>query len=459
MNLLTFKKANVSRYIAFAQILMLTAYLTLNILNVGAGGTAKPLLSGFLVLSGVNLFLAFSQGYSALRMHFFVFLLFVTWLSLRVLVDLQDVEYLKEVTVGTTSGILLFFLVGSFARQGLNDIILAERVVWLRSLLILFLLASFRVFLDFSGALLDRDDIFFMEGVEGDYQRPGNFMIISFVMYSFVFLVFSAHPDTKKIFSFFLWFFVYTLIMSLVLISSQMIGSNTATACVLVVYLITAVSSFLFFNKILRNKYVAGRLILPWSKLVFKKIFKYSVAVLFFGMAAAFVSLKASGFDLQKTRIFGFGTGENTSVSSRWEILQVAGLDQIGYSPVFGNVDVARLTTGDAGRTLHSFIPNVMAELGLVGFFMVLVLCSMVVINLLNLMKCSGKNEFGFIQASIGFWLFLVFIFFFLYSNLAVGKEWSVIWFFIGFSVSFLAGDGVSTKRNLMLGRAFKRNE
>lgn len=442
MNSLTFKKASVSRFIALAQVLLLVAYLTLNILNVGGGGAALPLLAGFLVFSGVNLLLAFSQVHSAVRMHFFVFLLFVAWLALRVLVDLQDIEYLKQITVATTSGILLFFLVGTFVRDALDKIILAERCVWLRGGLSLFLLASFLVFLDFNHKLLDGGGVFYMDGVEGDYQRPGNFMIFSFVMCSFVYLVFSAHPDTGKKTSLFLWFVVYTLIMLLNLISSQAMGANTATACVLAVYLITAVFSFLFFNEILRKEYVAGRLIFPWSKLVFKKIFKYSVVVMFFGMTAAFVFLQVTGFDLQKTRVFGFGTGENTSVNSRLEILQETGFDQVGYSPVFGNVDVARLTTGDAGRTLHSFIPNVFAELGFVGLFIVLVLCSLVMINLLNLMRCSERNEFGFVQASIAFWLFLVFMLFLLYSNLAVGKEWSVIWFFIGFSVSILAGDG-----------------
>lgn len=438
---LTFKKASVSRFIALAQVLLLVTYLTLNILNVGGGGAALPLLAGFLVFSGVNLLLAFSRGHSAVRMHFLVFLLFVAWLALRVLVDLQDVEYLKKITVATTSGVLLFFLVGTFARHALDKIILAERGVWLRGLLSLFLLASILVFLGFNNTLLDGGGVFYMEGVEGDYQRPGNFMIFSFVMCSFVYLVFSAHPYTRKYTSLFFWYVIYTLIMVLNLISSQAMGSNTATACVLAIYLMTAVFSLLVFNKIIRRKYVVGHLVFPYSKLIFKKIFKYSVMVFFFAMTAAFVSLQITGFDLQRTRIFGFGAGESTSVSSRLEILRETGVDQMGYSPVFGNLDVARLTTGDAGRTLHSFIPNVIAELGLVGLFIVVVLFVLIIINLLDVMRCSKRNEFGFIQALIGFWLLLVFIFFFLYSNLAVGKEWSVLWFFIGFAVSVFAGD------------------
>lgn len=77
-------------------------------------------------------------------------------------------NHLKQLTVATTGGILLFFLIGSFARQTLDKLNQAvSSRLYSKLLILLFALVSLAVFISFKGRLLDGPDIFYIEGVEG----------------------------------------------------------------------------------------------------------------------------------------------------------------------------------------------------------------------------------------------------------------------------------------------------
>jgi hypothetical protein len=134
----------------------------------------------------------------------------------------------------------------------------------------------------------------------------------------------------------------------------------------------------------------------------------------------------------------GYGSGENTSLSSRFDILFDVGIDQIAYAPVFGNINVAYLTSGNAGRTLHNFLPNIMAELGLIGLLIVLLLLFYTFRLLLQQIRIKTGSMEGFKQVIISIWLYFTLIFLFVYANFTVGKSWPVMWFVVGFvSISF----------------------
>lgn len=437
MHTSTVQPRKMTLFISFLQLILLFGYLGLNIQNVGEMGIALPLLVGFIGISGLLIFNQVLSFTLAVRVHFFVFLLLIGWVTLRVVIDLGDMEHLKQLTIATTGGMLLFFLLGSFARQALdklNQSILSR--FYSKLLLLFFVLVSLAIFISFKSRLLDRADIFYIEGVEGSYQRPGNFLIILFLMASFAFLVLAAHPLTKNFFRFIIWLGIYTLGLALALISSQMIGSNAATANLLAIYMMTNVISLLALSKGIRRRFNQGKLSLPLSRSTLKKLFFYSGITLFAALFSTIVSIQITGFDLSKTRAFGFGSGGNTSVTSRFDILLETGLSQLGYAPFFGNINVAELTTGVAGRTLHNFIPNIMAELGLVGLTLVLVLLLLSFATLIKKIRQASPNSDGFRIAAIHLWIVFIFIWLFLYANLAVGKSWPVIWFYIGFTTS-----------------------
>lgn len=431
------KKPNGLLVVSLIQLLLLFFYFTLNITNVGEMGTALPLLGGFVALAGGVFFLQLVKSQISLRLHFVVFLLFVLWVALRVIVDLGDMEHLKQLTVATTGGILLFFLLGTFARKALDTLTNANlKLTSSKTLLLTFLLVSTLIFLSFKGRLLDRDDIFYISGVEGGYQRPGNFLIMLFVMASFTFISITSHPRTRKRINLFVWLGIYSIGMVLAVISSQMIGSNAATANLLAIYLMTCVLALLSFNKNIRQAFYNKNLRLPLSKQTFKKLIKYAITALVAVIFLAVIAIQVTGFDLSKTRAFGFGTGSNSSVTSRFDILLETGAAQMSYAPFLGNVNVAELTTGNAGRTLHNFIPNLLAELGLVGLLIALTLLFLVGWHLVKSIKTASKEGKDLNQAIINLWLLFVLLFLFLYANISVGKSWSVMWFFVGFAVS-----------------------
>ena len=431
------KPKKMALFVSFLQLILLFGYLGLNIQNVGEMGIALPLLAGFVGISGLLVFNQVIRLTLVLRLHLFVFLLLISWVSLRVIIDLGDMSHLKQLTVATTGGMLLFFLVGSFARQALDKLSqAASSRLYLKLVILLFALVSLAIFISFKGRLLDRPDIFYIEGVEGGYQRPGNFLIMLFIMASFAYLVLAAHPLTKGFIRFTAWLGIYTFGLVLALISSQMIGSNAATANLLAIYMMTSVISLLALSRGIRNRFNQGRLSLPLSKATLKKLLTYSGVTLFAALFLAIIAIQITGFDLSKTRAFGFGSGSNNSVTSRFDILLETGPAQLAYAPFLGNVNVAELTTGNAGRTLHNFIPNVMAELGLVGLALVLTLLLLSFTTLIKNIKQAPTNPSGFGMAVINFWLLFVFIWLFLYANISVGKSWSVIWFFVGFAVS-----------------------
>lgn len=449
MNPSTTQPKKMALFVSFIQLALLFGYLSLNIQNVGEMGTALPLLAGFVAIAGLLIFNQLIRFTLAVRLHLFVFLLLIGWVALRVIVDLGDMEHLKQLTVATTGGMLLFFLLGSFARQALNKLNQASLSRFYPKLLLLFFVfVSLAIFISFKSRLLDRTDIFYIEGVQGGYQRPGNFLIMLFIMASFAYLVLAAHPLTKGFIRFTAWLGIYTFGLVLALISSQMIGSNAATANLLAIYMMTSVISLLALSKRIRRRFDQGSLSLPLSKFALKKLFVYSGVTLFVALFLAIVAIQITGFDLSKTRAFGFGSGSNTSVNSRFDILLETGAAQMGYAPFLGNVNVAELTTGNAGRTLHNFMPNVMAELGLVGLILVFTLLLLSFASLIKNIKQATTTPNGFGTAVINFWLVFMLIWLFLYANISVGKSWSVIWFFVGFAVQVFVFD--KSRRHLI---------
>lgn len=438
MNLVKLKKSSIDRLLGLVQILLLFYYLALNVINVGEMGVALPLLIGFIGLGFCRLFLQSTYQSLAVSFHFFILLMFLIWLAIRVIIDLNDIEYLKQVTLGTTGGILLFFMIGSLARYSLNTIAITEKSLWAaKIILFIFLLFSFNVFVEFSSKIV-RIDILLIDDLEGGYQRPGNFFIIFFAMVSFVFLKLISQNFTKNLFSLIFWLTIYSAGVFLALISSQMIGSNAATANILVIYLITVVISIIGFNKKIRSYFLNSGVSLNFLNKIAKKNIHYSMMTIIVIFFISILALKVSDFDVNTMRAFGFGAGGNDSLISRFIIFKETAIDQMGYSPIFGNMNVAYLTTGNTGRYLHNFIPNIIAEMGLIGLIIILILILLVFKVVIKNMRMTSLDVQGFQEFIVNFWVFFILLFLFIYANIAVSKSWLVIWFFIGFSAPAL---------------------
>lgn len=440
MKRLAFSKPNWLHILSLLQILLLSLYLVLAIINIGENeGGGILLLAAFLLLSFVSLLIQAIKKSLVIRFHLFFVLLFVLWLALRVTVDLYDTQYLKQVTIATNGGILLFFFIGTFCNHALTMISKTKNsIISLKIILSAFFVMSFWVLASLQSRMLERDDIFFIKDVNDQYQRPGNFLIILFIIVSFSYLTISNRQFIKKKLSWLFWLIIYSISLIISLINSQMFGSNTATANLAAIYLITTVLSLLSFNESIFIFFSNGKIKSFLSRKALISIFKYSFLVVILAFIIAFTILRVTEFDLSKTRIFGFGSGENSSLSSRASIFKEEALDQLSYSPILGNANVAKITTGNSGEFLHNFIPNIIAELGLVGLLIITLILFSVFSILLKKIKNSSRDEKGFNKFIINMWLFFILLFLFFYANIAVEKSWAVIWFYIGFSVNVI---------------------
>lgn len=421
--------------LACLQLIAILVYLNANTVNVGELGTALPLLAGYIGLSCLLIVMIWLQKSLYIRYHLLLFLLFIVWIALRVVVDLGDIGFLKQITVATTGGMVLFYVVGAFLGVSYHSIFKQSKsLVVEKFILIVFAMLIAWMLYNFSQRLHTR--LFYLEDVDGSYQRPGNFLSISFITASFIYLhlVLKRIGKAAGVLSSFFWLGLYTATTLMALVASQLFGSNSATAVILGVYLITLVMTLIVSRKTIWLNYLKQKLSLPLSKRLVKQLVLMAVLGLVLFVTLLVVVINVTGFDITSMRLLGFGTGSNSSLLTRIEILAETGANQLSYAPVFGNMNVAYLTTGNAGRTLHSFFPYVMANLGLVGLVIVLALFVNVIMQLLReSKKASEKSLYSYQSNMIGLYSLFVFLYILFFANLATGVSWAVLWFTLGF--------------------------
>jgi hypothetical protein len=421
--------------LGLAGIVALLVYLFENISNVGSAGTALPLLATFFVCSVLVSFWLFLKRTFYVRIHLILFFLFIAWIALRVVIDLNDLERLKAITVATTGGIVLFYLAGAFVGLVFHQAFAQSRkIIFFIGLLVAYLGLLITLHMHLGERL--REDIFLIDDLDGAYQRPGNFLSISFTVISFMVFSFAlrriAGEMSRLMYAFIL--LLYTAQMFLALVASQLFGSNSATLVVFGMFFITVTMILVINNKTLYSRYAHNKLRHLWSKRVFKRLAQFVGVSIALVVLLCSVVIWVTGFDLMSIRFFGFGSGSNSSLISRIEILMNTGLDQLAYAPIFGNMNVAYYTTGSSGRTLHTFLPYVMANLGIVGFFMVLALFGFVIRQLMREVAARNTGNFfnDFFLANLALYSICIFMFLFLFANIATGVTWSVLWFTLG---------------------------
>jgi len=225
-------------------------YLNKNIVSVGNGGTALPMLAAFFGISGVVLLYLCVTKSLILSKHFLVFLIFLSWIGVKVLIDLNDLENLKAITFSTTGGILMFYLIGAFSAIAYVRLLDNRGNAAGLDLIVLFSFALVIIMILSFGSRL-RSDIFYISGVDGDYQRPGNLLSIFFILTSAVFIASTSKKAVLKAskWEIMLWFLVYAVIAVGAIISSQMFGSNSATAVISGIFILTFTTAFLINNQ------------------------------------------------------------------------------------------------------------------------------------------------------------------------------------------------------------------
>jgi hypothetical protein len=173
------------------------------------------------------------------------------------------------------------------------------------------------------------------------------------------------------------------------------------------------------------NKFLFG---IKWSPII-KKTF---LAISLFSMISL-VAIQLSNFDITKTRLFGYGKGENNSINSRVKIIQENFITHITYNPLFGDFEVDRKTTGK-GTYVHSFIVTMQTHLGVFGLFLTLLILVFLWNNLRyakNILGCDYMYD-KYLKKIFRIYLLTLLLVFFVFSSLTTFLTWMPIWMLFG---------------------------
>jgi hypothetical protein len=413
-------------YLSFISIIFFLIYLYINIISVGSFGKALPILFLYFLCSSIILLLTiFHHSFKPKDFEIFnlaILIIFWLWIVFRSLYDLNDLYQLKQITVATTGGIILFYATGFLFRICFEFIRNSENInLIISGVFIIFLILLIWLGINWYERLIFTE--FKLDGVSGKYQRPGNFISISYIVISLLITNFTNIKYNQYL------IVLYGIISIFLLICSQLIWSNSATGVILGVYLIT-----LFFNHFKFQK----KLIELKVNVIFKdkknlKIIFNSFFFLFLTIVVLISFTYLFGGNFSDLRIFGFGTGLMNSLVLRYDQIIKYGLSQITYSPLFGNMNVAYMVTGNPGITLHSLFLNVTASLGIVGLMMMLTLIWLILKKIIQDIKIKSSDD-EVIQRISKIQILVLFLFIILFANISTGFTWAVLWFTIGFS-------------------------
>lgn len=444
---------NTFRFFSFIGLLSIIIFFFKNIMQIKQGGVGYEFLFLFVIL-GLFLFIfrVCLNGNVYICLSFLFLLLFFSYFLLKMEIDLHSINRIKSYTIGTTGGIYTAYLLGALSFLLIQSL-LFDCNIKLSSLRIsnyyIFFLICFYFFFVVQSLFVHlselRSDIIIIQSSAALYQRPGDFICMSFVIISLLVLFVSylnfSHAKThNKMILIFIHIFYFFCIFPLFLLG-QMIGSNKVLFFVFALSLINI--SFLcnlFFLKYeIRNSLFIseGKMLYNpkyFIKSVFGNLFKSSF--LSFSLICLFLYfiISITKFDISSLRIMGFGYSYGdpfSSFTSRIVLFKNNFLVHFDYSPLLGNMRVDSLTTG-TGSYVHSFLFSILTHLGIIGLILFIIPFSLSLTEILKstypLALIFPDNYHIFIRAYILIMLLLILSM----ANIAAFFSWMPFWFSLG---------------------------
>ncbi len=447
-------KSDKQIYFNVIQIMVFIFYFYFNIINIGEEGQKIELLMFFVAITIVMFFLRSFNEEVVIKIHLLLFLMLIIWISIRVLTDKDDLDFLKQITIATTGGMFLFYCLGVALSISFYRMLYIENAFhpeWINIIILCaYMILSFSVLTIFYENM--SEDHFYLKNINGLYQRPGNFLSIIFIFISYIyfFVSLSGFLNKRKIGILALVVFLLYSISAIVnIVCSQLLGSNSATGVIVFIYVLTiALMFYSCSDKMIELFYLKGSRVY-FSFFALRRLFLISISMAISFIIVLLVASNIINFNLNKLNVFGLGAGEITSLTSRFDILASAGLEQMSFSLFWGNIDVAYLTTGNSGKTLHNFFPFIIANLGVFGFLIVLMLFLFVFYEYVKsiILDCNLSGLLIYKNSVLNFYSLLVFAFLVIFANFTTDVSWIVLWFFIGFSTRPIMLEKIHTKK------------
>lgn len=430
--------------VSFFALFLLDFYLKANISGIGEEGVSINFLALFFILCGLLFLWRVSLSQTITIRHSTLYLLsFFAYFTFRIGVDTGSLDGLKGNTLSTTSGVVLFYIIGALASIILEGHFKNSRTIkkyffyytlFFIAYLIVSMLLLASVFFELTAKL--RLDILLIDDDKGSYQRPGNFLVISYIL---LILLYAQFLSLKAIRSNFkvrlasviahVLFLTYTLTSLFV---AQIIGSNNATVLIaglgvivitiLMLLCLNSIKVFLSVKPLSFVRLIFGKLS---SRLIVLSIFALAIFIFVLWVAANFLRI-----DLSMTRIGGFGSGEISSITSRLELLNNF-LIHFEYSPLWGNMNVDCLTTG-CGSYVHSFLLSLLTHTGLIGFILLLVYFILAYRERFRIARRFDKSHITLEFNIYNLFALLFFSAILFISVVGTFFSWAVIWFSMG---------------------------
>jgi hypothetical protein len=428
----------------FTALVLVNDFFFININDIGQlGGGASGLsvlILSFMLLIVLFLLKIFKSERIYIKKSFLVLLFFFFYVVFKIIVDTGNMARLKAMTIATSGGFLLFYAIGAMINFTFNRIIdMAKHKKYYFILLFLLYglylaIHSFYLLITLINFISRLSGLHLLiSGIEGDYQRSANFLIISSLvlssLYTHILLLGSGYGFFLKKIILVVYFFLYSINLILSMLLSQMIQSNNGLVCIGGILLVSLfLHVYLCFPK---NRRILSAYYFKFRNIVLgkigKKIILSGIITLVSFVMVLLFSISLIGIDINTLRITGYGEGEISSVKSRADINSKFFV-HFFYSPgtpILGNMQVDTLTTG-TGTNMHSFLLSVLTHLGMFGFGIIFIFLYLSCKELLQ------KDVPGVYANGIKIYKILLFLFFFIIANMA--------WSFSGISFWFLMG-------------------
>jgi len=433
--------------LSFFAFILYNYYLFLNIKSIGSTYTGagssgmSVLLISFILLSLLIFWQTVIAKYFYIRKSFLVLLSFFIYFVLKICLDIGSMAELKAATVSTTGGIFFFYFIGAMMSIILYrmKILVSKSNQCTKMLFVVFWIylfcnsyCLFDAFAAFSANV--RTDAFLIDDINGEYQRPGAFLVISSMILSVLYMntLLSGLLKFKNKFMLSLLrivcFCIYAINLLAAMLISQLIGSNNALICISGMLLLAIV--FHVFLLLPKVKLMLNNKIIKIKSIVFGRVSGKIINSLLIGIVSfviiLFFVISYMDIDLSTFRITGFGTGEVSSVDTRYRILQTFPI-QFFYSdltPFFGNMRVHELI---GGAYIHSFLGSILTHLGITGF---VIFIYFVYLSIIDLFQKDFSSDIYINGMNI--YKMLLFTGIFIIATSAVFMTWGPLWFLIG---------------------------
>ena len=424
----------------FGVLVLVSLFLNSNIQKLGYGAGYQYLISAGIVFLIVLFISIRYEVFTQYKKSLLILVIFLIYLLLKLVIDIQDIAQIKAYTVGTSGGVIFAVVLGLMLSFIISDfyinMVKSKKASNFSSILIIsylcLLLWMFMTLYQTFYADI-RGDYFLISDWEGNYQRPGNFIFMQVLLAGALVALLCSLRNIVNSFFIFLAVLLFIMISVFGMLLSQIIGSNSGFAATAGFFLVLLSYVYISFSRV----FIEGMFRVGFNHLIFSRLGKKIitgitvVSIVVFGVGV--ILLDYLSFDLSKLRVFGFGLGATTNITtirsldSRIEIFQDNFIEQLNYNPVFGNAQVDVLTTG-AGSYAHSIL-SILTHLGLIGFF---IFCALLIQMYLEI----SKNEYSChnLYSDIRYSLFRLFAMsaILVFALISAFYTWMPLWFAIG---------------------------